>query len=120
MSKKRYGFIDAAKALGILFIVLGHVLKDGDFRRFIYSFHVPLFFFLSGLTYSTSKSRYDYIKRKFKTLLLPYAVFSMISIAIYQLLAKYVVDGTNSILHGRTTSDGVSTRIRCGEHRRPT
>ena len=43
---KRYDWIDWMKALGILLIVLGHFYSVGE--KFIYIFHVPLFFVISG------------------------------------------------------------------------
>ena len=49
---KRIEYLDIAKGIGILLVVLGH----NDFevisvfvQRLIYSFHMPLFFFLCGL-----------------------------------------------------------------------
>jgi fucose 4-O-acetylase-like acetyltransferase len=54
MQKERNRLIDAAKGLGILLVVFGHSIQFniGDFNhiafRFIYSFHMPLFMFLSG------------------------------------------------------------------------
>lgn len=41
--------LDVSKGLGILCIVLSHVTTDGDrLRYFLFAFHVPLFFLLSG------------------------------------------------------------------------
>lgn len=52
---KRNLLIDAAKGMGILLVVFGHCLQtytpnfdDNILFRFIYSFHMPLFIFLSG------------------------------------------------------------------------
>jgi len=54
--KSRNNLIDAAKGLGILLVVLGHVIQanlpdpdDNIVFRLIYSFHMPLFMFLSGM-----------------------------------------------------------------------
>lgn len=52
--KQRNVLIDAAKGLGILLVVLGHAVQkntpdfDNLMFRIIYSFHMPLFMFLSG------------------------------------------------------------------------
>ena len=41
---------DVAKGIGILLVVVGHALpQDSLLRVFIYSFHMPLFFLVSGL-----------------------------------------------------------------------
>ena len=55
MSKERIEYVDQLKGLAILFVVIGHVY---NFRtvdpqtnwvfKLIYSFHLPLFFILSG------------------------------------------------------------------------
>lgn len=48
----RIAFIDRMKGLAIILVVIGHLLKtgeDGVLYQFIYSFHMPLFMFLSGI-----------------------------------------------------------------------
>lgn len=46
---RRIDFIDAAKGIAILLVVFGHSGHSGYIRDFIYTFHVPFFFFVSGL-----------------------------------------------------------------------
>lgn len=55
MEKKRLEYIDIARGIGIVLVVLGHCLSqlDGGLRTFIYSFHMPLFFALAGMTHKT-------------------------------------------------------------------
>lgn len=72
---QRIEYFDVARGLGILLVVLGH----NDFGvispfldQFIYSFHVPLFFFLSGYFVNTSISFVDFFKRRFHSVLKPY------------------------------------------------
>jgi len=72
---KRIEYIDIARGIGILLVVLGH----NDFGyissfgyKLIYSFHMPLFFFLSGYFLNTSISFLDYFKKRFNSLLKPY------------------------------------------------
>lgn len=64
--KERIFAFDAAKAIGIFFIVIGHVFHDqGIYAQYVYSFHVPLFFFLTGVTFSRGKNgfwKFFYIK----------------------------------------------------------
>ena len=49
---KYQGWIDWAKVMGIYLMVLGHGgLVNADIRQFIFSFHMPLFFILSGYLY---------------------------------------------------------------------
>ncbi len=72
---KRIEYLDVAKGIGILLVVLGH--NDlGSLSPFlfqtIYSFHVPLFFFLSGFFINISIPFLDYFKKRFHSLLKPY------------------------------------------------
>ena len=48
MRKERVAWIDIARGIMIISIVLGHVLADGKIRWWLFSFHVPAFFFISG------------------------------------------------------------------------
>ncbi len=75
MISKRIGYLDIARGIGILLVVLGH----NDFeafspfgQQFIYSFHMPLFFFLSGYFINTSIPFLDYFKKRFNSVLKPY------------------------------------------------
>lgn len=48
--KERLHWLDYSKTIGMYWVVLGHVFKDNTqlLKDIIYSFHMPLFFFLSG------------------------------------------------------------------------
>lgn len=72
---KRIEYIDIARGIGILLVVLGH----NDFGyispfgyKLIYSFHMPLFFSLSGYFLNASVPFWQYFKRRADTLLKPY------------------------------------------------
>lgn len=47
-TEKRIDWIDYAKAIGIFLVVVGHTYAGNALTNWIYSFHMPLFFFLSG------------------------------------------------------------------------
>ena len=52
MRRKKYvQYVDVAKVVGMFFIVYGHILRGGELTKWIYSFHVSLFFFLMGITF---------------------------------------------------------------------
>lgn len=84
----RLNWIDAAKGFGIFCIVYGHASRDvGLLSQAFYSFHVPLCVFLSGYLYhSKGKSLGDHLKKTGYRLLLPYLIWSIISIAIYMVM----------------------------------
>ena len=87
-STKRLDFIDVAKGIGIILVVLGHCMAYGCQNRLftmIYSFHMPLFFFLSGFLFK-SKDNASFLSGKVKTLLVPMVCFQSINIFTYGLL----------------------------------
>lgn len=72
---KRIAYIDIAKGMGILIIVLAHNdLSEyhPTLHKFIYAFHIPLFFFLSGMFFRPLRSFGETLRRRFDTLLKPY------------------------------------------------
>jgi acyltransferase len=80
----RIYWIDTLRALAIILMVFGHTCHvEAEVRSivvYIYSFHMPLFFFISGLNfypekYSGSKA---FITKKISSLLIPYFFFSFL------------------------------------------
>ena len=70
---KRINWIDMAKGYGTILVILGHLIKSGFVRYEIYSFHMPLFFFLAGYVFSPTKYNCkDFITKKLRTLIVPY------------------------------------------------
>jgi fucose 4-O-acetylase-like acetyltransferase len=82
MSKSRLAYIDIARGIGIMLVVLGHTLAEANYHvqnssvlflgRLIYSFHMPLFFFLSGMFFKLDIPFLDMLKRRFDSALKPY------------------------------------------------
>ncbi len=75
MVPSRIAYIDTAKGFGILLIVLGHndlAAYHPTLHKFVYSFHIPLFFFLSGLFFRPERTFWETAQRRFQTLLRPY------------------------------------------------
>ncbi|MGN0524124.1 MAG: acyltransferase family protein [Eubacterium sp.] len=74
---KRIEWIDIAKGIGIILVVTAHTqmpsysLFDGNnniLRLLIYSFHMPLFFFLSGMCFKTDGITFkEFLTKKIKT-----------------------------------------------------
>ena len=96
---KRISWIDTAKGIGILFVVLGHYIQTlyvksegGQFTFYwIYSFHMPLFFFLSGLVYKHKKWR-SFLHGLLKNLLIPTIAFSILYFLYKALIIKENMD----------------------------
>lgn len=86
--KDRIEQMDIARGMGILLVVLGHnhVCASGTAMFLsIYSFHVPLFFFLSGLFHKRQVSLTKDICKRAKKLLLPYFATGL-GFAFYKVL----------------------------------
>lgn len=88
MEQKRIGYLDMAKGIGIILVVLGHsnYLPD-NVLTVIASFHMPLFFILSGMlichTGEEQRPFRQIILRRLKSIMLPYGVFSVVYLLIY-------------------------------------
>lgn len=84
-ANKRIQWIDAAKFIGIYCIWLGHMCEHAGLAYpFVYVFHVPLFFFLSGCVESFNhKDLSNSIKKKTLNILLPFVVGAIVSIVYY-------------------------------------
>ena len=71
---KRIHYIDIAKGIGILLVVLGHNDLNAYhpmLHRFIYAFHMPLFFFLSGIFFNPERPFKTLVKKRFEGLIKP-------------------------------------------------
>ncbi len=86
-SKNRLDYIDVCKALGIILVILGHTYNiPHHLYNIIYSFHMPLFFILSGYTFNRDKninmSFGEFISKKSKQYLIPYFIFCIANLGI--------------------------------------
>ena len=62
---KRIQYIDIAKTLGIILVIAGHIVSsDTEIKKVIYSFHMPLFFMLSGMLLKV-KDQYNALTWRF-------------------------------------------------------
>lgn len=67
--------IDIAKGICIFLMVLGHCFFAGNIRHYIYLFHMPFFFFVSGFFFSTRKTFSEFIIQKTRRLLVPFVIY---------------------------------------------
>ena len=81
MGKKRIDYIDIAKGLGMMTIIWGHIMYAGISNAIVYAFHIPLYFFLSGLVFSRERyaSFVEFVIKRVKCLLFPYIIFSFLT-----------------------------------------
>ena len=96
--------VDYARGLGILLVVVGHTLRgvinsglleSSAATRFaddwIYAFHMPLFFFLSGLfaERSADKGPRRFVADKLRTIAYPYVVWSLLQTSVQILMSRH-------------------------------
>lgn len=86
MKSQRNAVFDIAKCLAMYLVVLGHLVADriGDPAYFINLLHLPVLFFISGFFSVSSvekRTAGELLKRKTVTLLVPYLLWSGISLA---------------------------------------
>lgn len=87
MEKKRIEYLDTAKGIGIIMVVVGHsTFLQEDVLTWISSFHMPLFFVLAGILIrikgDENKKTLINIKSKLKSIMIPYVSFSLIYLLI--------------------------------------
>lgn len=94
-NKSRIDWIDVAKGYGILLVIFKHLSIGPNLSIWIGSFHIPLFFFLSGYVFSTKYNFKDFLIRKTKSIIIPY--FSLgIPMVLFQIALNYH-RGTGSV-----------------------
>lgn len=90
MSKmNRIEYIDIAKAIVITLMVLGHSSIPARLSDWIFSFHMPFFFIISGVMTNWDKyGSKQFVIHKAKTLMIPFCIYSFCNILIYNLYGE--------------------------------
>ena len=80
----RVHWIDICRGIGIILVLYGHLFVSDKNTYLIFAFHMPLFFFISGLVFKpTKKSLWETTTKYFKQLLIPYYIFCCPDICFY-------------------------------------
>lgn len=88
---KRLDRIDILRAIGIILMVAGHVFTFfGKFDRYIHTFHMPLFFVISGYLFKSKPEikLFTLIGQRAKRLLLPYVTFAIVNYVAWFFLER--------------------------------
>lgn len=105
----RIKFIDLSKGIGIIIVVMGHIAGEGGrsfegsslFRGYIYSFHMALFFILSGILLNNYFQKYEItnesLKRKITSLIKRLLITYFLWHIIYFMISS--ISNTNIDLH---------------------
>ena len=112
--KKRLYLYDNLKFLLIVLVVLGHLIDDSTVKLFgdgggetgvpqakvfsgafvfLYAFHMPLFFFISGWLYEGKNNFEDgfpkFVLKRTRRLLIPYFVFLMLNFVYWTIVERH-------------------------------
>lgn len=94
---KRINWMDWAKAIGMFLVVLGHVYRGNDELKIaIYSFHMPLFFFISGFLHTKADSFISTIEKNFRSIIIPFLWFNLFWI-VYIILPDILIHKKNLV-----------------------
>lgn len=103
----RKKWIDIMKAFLIIFVVIGHTYCE-KVNQFIFWFHMPVFFIISGYLLSaksfTVKNEKEYFLKKIKRYLIPYFMFYFLNCCIQ---LKFSIKGIIKLLYGGQNLSGV-------------
>ncbi len=84
----RVEWVDIAKGYGILLVIAAH-MDISTLGVWIHTFHIPVFFFLSGYVFDIKGDFYTFFKKKVKVLIIPYFCLG-IPLIIYDVIQKAV------------------------------
>lgn len=106
MKKQRIEYIDVARGVAMFFVLLGHTVNsDTWIKTFVYAFHMPLFFILSGQARSCQtrlsvgvKQSCKNFKKNFESMIVPYFIWGLIYSAFSIKNCLYIGYGTRETL----------------------
>ncbi len=103
MKEKKYiKWIDVAKGICLIAVILGHC--NEELVKYVFPFHLPVFFIISGYTISNTKIDKDNLSKKFKRLMSPYFItcFFIILMDVLNLILlkddKFIVSITSKVM----------------------
>lgn len=85
---KRLPYLDYARVFVAYLVILGHLLLSSNttLRPYIYSFHMPFFFLVSGMLHKDMG--YIAWKKYFKTLLTPFLFFNLLFFILWPIFSN--------------------------------
>lgn len=93
MNTTRFIFVDILKGMAILLIVYGHIMPGviPFLDEWVSTFHIPLFFFISGLLFNNEKYRDNFaafLKSILRGLVRPFLLFSIAVALMYYFISN--------------------------------
>ena len=98
MDNQRIAYLDYARVFAVLLVIYGHLLTYDVYipRVFIYAFHMPFFFFVSGMLHKFDGT--IQWKKYIRTIIVPIIFFNLIIWLLYS--PCYYLDLISSKYHG--------------------
>ena len=98
---KRIDYIDTARGMSLLAVIMGHIIfKQAQTFQFVdaflYAFHLPLFFIISGYLFKPDHSPKEFIIKKVKGYVIPY-IFCAVVISVYFILFRIIDNGAEGL-----------------------
>ena len=115
--KQRTHYIDIARGIAIVLVVIGHGISEYSLgftglEKVIYSFHMPLFFVISGLVFriKDGETLGTFAKKRAKGLMLPYLLFAGL-IFLSHLAEKMVLGADSTFFKTLKTPSGILNTV---------
>ena len=90
--RKRIEWIDQVRGFSIFLVIYGHNFPISE--KYIYTFHVPLFFLISGFFHPVVQNSNSILKR-FKSVMIPYFLWSSLLFLFWLFLGRFYGESTN-------------------------
>lgn len=72
VNKIRLDYVDVAKFVAIFFVIFCHIQGRGEIIHIAYSFHLPIFFILNGITLKIKDESFgQFLEKKIKSYIIP-------------------------------------------------
>ena len=112
--QERNPLIDLIKGMGIILMVLGH--SGFPFTRFIYLFHMAIFFMASGYCYKDEdsesiKNSFKFVKRRVFSLWIPYIIWTTIFTLLHNIFISLNIYTTNPLILNYTSIGGTLSEV---------
>lgn len=100
----RIEWIDVAKGIGIIIVLIYHCTPDGYLKNFLWQMHMPLFAFLSGIVFKqlyaeNIANMKGFIIKRIKTIYLPFIKYSLCFLCLHNIFFRINFIG---IINGNT------------------
>lgn len=96
---KRLDWLDTVKAIGIFLVYIGHCDIPSVYP-YIYMFHMPLFFIVSGLCWNVERNKNivfgEFVKKKFNSYIIPYFNICLICLILLGIPEAFMQYGASS------------------------